>query len=196
MIAVAIADQVQEIRLHLIIGDLVGRSAIVLGQTRDRRQIRLAGPLRHSAHDHVVIHPSVVVASSSHTSVMRRREHQRSAATIEGLCDGERRTAAGERRTGTYRDQRFSLTPRAEPRRHSARAQKRRGSAVDSRACQAAPRPPPTLVESPKNSIGLLRLPLHRVYICSARAVGVRFTSIVSGSKPPCIGLISPRLRR
>ncbi len=128
--SLSIANQVQEIRLHLLIRNLVGRSVVELGQARDRRQVRSrasappsrARPCRH---------PSVVVAPSSHTSVVRRREHQRSAASIDGLCDGGRRTAGGERRTGTYRDQRFSSTvqmSRAPPRLIIARTVGRVGS--------------------------------------------------------------------
>ena len=56
--SVSVLNQVPEIRLHLLIGKLVGRSMVELGQPGHRRQVRLAGTHRHPAHNHIVIHPS------------------------------------------------------------------------------------------------------------------------------------------
>jgi hypothetical protein len=52
----AIVDQVREVRLDFVVGDLVRRPAIVLRQPDHGGDVRLVGPRRESANGHVAHH--------------------------------------------------------------------------------------------------------------------------------------------
>jgi len=53
-----IPNQMQHVRLDLVIGDAIRRPVIELRQPRDGPQIGLSGPVGHAAHDHGLVHPT------------------------------------------------------------------------------------------------------------------------------------------
>jgi hypothetical protein len=53
----SIANEMQQVRLHLLVGELIGRPSIESGHPRDGAQVRLLCFLGHPAYHHVVGHP-------------------------------------------------------------------------------------------------------------------------------------------
>jgi len=53
----ALLNQVREVRLDFVVGDLVGRSAVVLRQPDHSSDVRLVGAWGEAAHGHVADHP-------------------------------------------------------------------------------------------------------------------------------------------
>jgi hypothetical protein len=68
-----LVDQVGEIRLHLVAGDLVRRSPVVLRQAHDGRDVRRVGAPREATHGHVADHP---VSELAHGTPPWRDERQ------------------------------------------------------------------------------------------------------------------------
>src|ERR687891_545226 len=62
----AVVDQVREVGLDFVVGDLVWGPAVVLRQARHGGDVRLEGARRESADGHVAQHPGTEFAHGRH----------------------------------------------------------------------------------------------------------------------------------